>query len=291
MNEQRQKAVNELLETLTLGETIQAEVLMPRIYINSFPKSGTHLAYLISAHLAQQQEPKHWLGSFAGHSWTTEWTDSEKILNVIKGQPAGTWYQGHLGYKKEFEKAFDEMNVCMLFIYRDLRDVAVSQTYHIESADGIYTFHPGKDIYMAMDSHEDRLMAVVKGVDKYPGIIERWKLFYDWIFVPWVLPIRYESMINEPKKVAEKAVNYILTRTTRGKTGINMMFAQNLVDAINKARENLGTTQYSTSYRKGKTGEWKKEFTPEIIKAFKETDTNYDLERIGYGREKEWQNV
>lgn len=288
MTEERQKATNELLETLTLGKTVQAEVLKPRIYTNTFPKSGTHLANLISMHLAHRQEPKHWLGSFRGNSWTTTWVSSRQILGVIRGQPEGTWYQGHLGYKPEFEEAFREMNVCVLFIYRDLRDVAVSQTYHIENPDDEASCHPNKALYREMPSHEDRLLAVVNGVSDFPGVIERWELYAPWLDVPWVLPIRFEDMRQRPEWVADKAVNYILARTSKESSALTMFFAESVTRSIERARKNLGKTEYSVSFRKGNTGDWRDEFTPEIKEAFKRTDTNNWLVKLGYENDKEW---
>jgi hypothetical protein len=277
-----------LLETLTLGNAVQAEVLRPRIYINTFPKSGTHLANLICAHLAHIQEPRHWLGSFNGNSWKSEWVAKDYLLRVIRGQPEGTWYQGHMGYDPRVEKAFDEMNVCMFFVYRDLRDVAVSQTYHIEHPDDDKCRHPNKALYKEMASHEDRLLAVINGVSEFPGIIERWKLYASWLDVPWVLPVRYEDMRQRPEWVAEKAVNYVIERTTKAYDVRSVFFAETILNAINKAIDNLGTTKYSASYRKGNVGDWQTEFTPKIKKAFKKADQDNWLERLGYTDETEW---
>jgi hypothetical protein len=261
MTEEQQKATNELLETLTLGNTVQAEVLRPRIYINTFPKSGTHLANLICAHLAHIQEPRHWLGSFNGNSWKSEWVAKDYLLRVI---------------------------LCMFFVYRDLRDVAVSQTYHIEHPDDDKCRHPNKALYKEMASHEDRLLAVINGVSEFPGIIERWKLYAPWLDVPWVLPVRYEDMRQRPEWVAEKAVNYVIERTTKAYDVRSVFFAETILNAINKAIDNLGTTKYSASYRKGNVGDWQTEFTPKIKKAFKKADQDNWLERLGYTDETEW---
>jgi hypothetical protein len=278
----------ELLDTFTLGDTVQGTVIQPRIYVNSFPKSGTHLANLICMHLAARQEPKHWLGSFAGNSWTTEWIDVQRVLGVIHGQEKGTWYQGHMGYRPEYEMAFNEMNVCMLFIHRDPRDVAVSQTYHIENPDKERACHPDKELYMNMATHEERLLAVIQGVDRFPGVMERWELYAPWLEVPWVLPVKFEDMRQCPQKVAEKAVNYVLKRTSEGTGEISIFFEDIIVEAINKAYESLGITEYSVSYRKGNVGDWQKEFTPEVKEAFKKSDINHWLTRLGYEHDEEW---
>lgn len=260
--------------------------LQPKIFINTFPKSGTHLANLICQHLAHRQEPQHWLGTFAGHSWTTEWKDLDPILTVIKGQPAGTWYQGHMGHHDLLEDAFYRNDVAVFFVYRDLRDVAVSLTYHIEFADGETKYHPGKDKFMALANHTERLKYVIKGLDEYSGIIERWKLYAPWLRSPWVLPIRYEDMRENPRGVAEKAISYVIKRTLKDETSV--VLEKNIVDAIVHADRLLKTNEHSSSFRKGVSGEWGKEFTPELKTLFKEMDDENWIVRLGYEQNEDW---
>lgn len=262
--------------------------LQPKIFINTFPKSGTHLANLICQHLAHKQEPMHWLGTFTGNSWTTQWKDLDPILTVIKGQPAGTWYQGHMGHHPLLEDAFYRQRVAMLFVYRDLRDVAVSQAYHIEVADGENKFHPGRDKFMDLPDHAARIKAVIEGLDEYSGIIERWKLFHPWLYSRWVLHIKYEEMIHNPKEVAERAVSYVIRRTLGEDAGSSIVLERDVVEAILHSNKMLQTTDYSSSYRKGVSGEWRNEFTPELIQAFKKADDENFLVRLGYEQDENW---
>lgn len=256
--------------------------LKPRIYINSFPKSGTNLAKLMTLHMAKRQEPLHWLGSFKYHSWTTEWIPSEKLISVIEGQPEGTWMMGHMGYKPELERAFQRMNTCMIFIYRDLRDVAVSQTYHIENEDDDRFKHLDKKLYMDLPTHEDRIQAVIEGIDKYAGIVERWELYAEWINIPWVFPVKYEEIQADPKEVSSKVVDYVIGRTLKSKDGFTFLLGEEYKKSIKKSLDLAQTTEFSGSFRKGKIGEWEKEFTQSNLKAFEETGGNIWLERLGY---------
>ena len=266
-----------------MSETLTVEPLGARIYINSFPKSGTHLAYLITANLAARQEPKHWIGSFRGNSWTTKWQPIDKIVGVIEGQPANTWMIGHMGYKPEFDEAFQRMNTCMIFVYRDLRDVAVSQTYHIEAEDDKRFRHPDKQLFMDLPDHTARLRAVIEGIDRYPGIIDRWVNYAPWLNVDWVFPVRFEDMRNYPEQTAKRVVNYVIQRTVFNTEGaFPVLIGDEFAHAIALSIRNMNTTEYSGSYRAGRVGDWRAEFTPELLDLFDELGGNDWLERLGY---------
>ena len=262
--------------------TVVVEQLLPRIYVNSFPKSGTHLAILISAHMAGIQKPKHWLGSFKRNSWSADWVPIKKIVGVINGQPAGTWMMGHCGYDERISDALQNMGTCMLFVHRDLRDVAVSQTYHIENTDDERFKHPDKQTYWDMPTHQDRLMAVVKGIDGYPGIIERWNLYAPWLNCKWVYPVKFEDMRQEPKRVANEAVDYIVRRTMTERGDMPFVISDNYKLAINRAIDQMQTTEHSGSYRKGRVGDWQDEFTAEILDAYYESGGKDWCKRLGY---------
>ena len=188
---------------------------------------------------------------------------------------------GHLGYRPSFEKAFEAMGTCMLFVYRDLRDVAVSQTYHIENEDDVRFKHPGKEIYQKMESHEARIQAVVEGIEEYAGIVERWELYAPWLEVAWVLPIRFEDMRTEPKKVAHKVVDYVFQRTMQHNDFLNLMIAEDYKKTIERAIDQMGIRE-TGSFRAGRQGDWRREFTPEITESFNNSGGSAWLKSLGY---------
>jgi len=262
---------------------VQLISFAPKIYNGSFPKSGSHWLNLITAHLAKPREGGYWLGSHGGNSWKDSPMPVDKVAAGLATIPRGSWMMGHLGYHERFAEAMQKNNVCMLFIYRDPRDVAVSQTYHIERDDG-KSFHPGKEAFMQLGSHEDRLLAVIEGMGDFPGVMERWEWYAPWLNVPWVHPVRYEALHADPKTVASGIVDYVLARDLRNEadSSILMMFGANYTDAIDKALELAERTDLSPSFRQGRVGDWRKEFTPEIRQRFKETDKNGWVKRLGY---------
>ena len=44
----------------------------------------------------------------------------------------------------------------------------------------------------------------------------------------------------------------------------------------------MGTTENSGSFRAGRIGDWKKEFTPELLDIFNKTGGDEWIERLGY---------
>lgn len=267
---------------MTQPETVTLETtpLMPRIYINAFPKSGTHLAYLAIAHLAQPQKPTHHLGSFQDNCWTNRWANVPRIVDILEWQPAGTWVIGHMGYRDEFAEIMQKVGTCMVFVYRDLRDVAVSQTYHIESDDDTFR-HPDKKLFMELGSHEARLKAVIEGHGRFPGIVERWEMFAPWLDCEWVLPVKFEDLRTDQRGCAEKILAYVIKRTAQYADFTPIVYGENYENMVQWAADKLQTTTHSSTFRKGQIGNWRDEFTPEIRKLFNERNNGW-LERLGY---------
>jgi len=269
------------------GGAIEPVAITPRILINSFPKSGTHLAILVTSHLAERQTPQHWVGTFHDNSWSTDWVDVDYTVGIIKAQPPGTWMNGHLGYKPEIDSALREMGTAVIFVYRDLRDVVVSQVYHIENPDDNLYKHPGKAEFMDLGSHEDRIEKVITGLGKYAGIIERWELYAEWVFNDWVYPVRYEDMIGDREGVASGIIDFVLNRSLRDEPGIKMLLTSNIHNAFNYAVDIMGRTDLSSSFRRGKVGSWKEEFTDQHKKIFKKLADDW-LIILGYEEDNRW---
>ena len=184
-----------------------------KILINSFPKSGTHLAMQMAEALAQRREPTPWMDCFDLGGWGTRFEDLDATVRQIRSQPDGTWMVGHVGYRPEIAEALRKAGTAVLFVHRDLRDVAVSQVRHIEDPDEERFRHPGKILYMSLGSFEERLRAVIEGLDHYLGIFERWALFAPWLEQGWILPLRYEEMIDEPDATARRFMNYVINHS------------------------------------------------------------------------------
>lgn len=247
----------------------------PRCYINAFPKSGTHLTELMVAGLLQPATTTKsiWCGTFKHHAWSTQWVNIDKPIGKLTDMPPTTYYKGHSGYTDEMAEILLSRHIATLFVYRDLRDVAVSAAFHALSDEERFV-HDGKHIFQEMDSFEDVLAAVIVGTGVYAGLFDRWELYAKWLEQEWVTVLRYEDILAEPELVAGAVLTYI---TTMAGFELHPDDHAQLADKMA-----LNTTQYrNVTYRNGSTGEWREHFTPRISKLFNERAGDW-LARLGY---------
>ena len=255
---------------------------LPRLYLNGFPKSGLHLSELMVGSLYEPMRKAHnWLGT---NPWDTEMINIEK-LPVLACMEKNQFIKGHSGWTQDLEDMLVGLQIGMVMVYRDLRDVVVSQAYHILSDDERLK-HPSRDMYPD-DLHEVMKM-VITGVGDKDGIFARWDTYQPWLSKSWVLPVKYEDMIKRPEKVVKQFYLY----------GYSLELAHNGIDEIKISADsknqicNMIVSQMrrkdTITYRKGKTKQWRYEFDKEIIDLFKKHDKNNVLMQLEFEKNKDW---
>lgn len=274
------------LERPTQEKVVQ---LNPTAYCIGFPKAGTHLYSLMLAVLCQEANPeRNWFGSIAKHGWTTEWINLGAADWYFRRMTRGTFVKGHTGYHKVFKDALCDAGIATLFVYRDFRDVAVSQAFHVLSGDDTRRKHLGKAVYKALESFEDVLIAVIEGIDEWPGLFERWAMYAPWLDEAWVLSVSFEQARQDLKPTAEKLTKYLfgMDAIHRGYSyaGMDEIEFNNIVLSMCQATRR---TDLSPTFRKGKVGGWRKHFTPRVTDVFKEHAGEW-LIRLGYEKDKDW---
>lgn len=272
-----------------------------RIYVNGFPKAGTHMAEAMVAQLATKINTTGWAGTFGDNAWSTRWLDRnvEKFIELAPHWYAGGYLKGHCGYKPELAAAFKEAGVSMVFIYRDLRDVAVSAAFHSidprMDAEGVHKLkHPDKDLYMEINERhgfEGVLLAQILGVQRqsddpdvehprFAGVVDRWQLYAGWMGEPWVCKVPYEYMRHNTAATARAILEYV-TKFTLGYMGYNTDIAIGEAETTVK-RMVAATKNGSTTFRRGKPGNWQEYWTPRLEAAFERVGGNEWLRRLGY---------
>lgn len=201
--------------------------------------------------------------------------DIEKPIAKLQHMPAPSYYKAHIGYRDEIADVLRENQITTLFIYRDLRDVAVSAAFHAISEEDERFLHPGKELFRNMDSFEDVLEAIIVGVDVYDGLFDRWELYAPWLEQrDWVSLIRFEDILSDPVPVASAILKHLTS-------SVGFLFDPEdhmlLAEAMAKQIQDHNTA----TFRKGTSGEWRKYFTPRITKLFKERAGDW-LARLGY---------
>ena len=263
-----------------------------RYYLNAFPKAGLHLIALMVYPLARPQEMrtegmKPWAGTFTDHSWTTNWRPIDMVLWRCAELSAGRFMYAHAGYRRELERFLWWLGAAHIFVFRDLRDVAVSQAHHILSEDDDM-MHPDKDLFRALGSFENVLVACIKGYCKFAGLIERWELYAPWIDVPWVQKVAYEDALEHPRAVAEAILDYGLARRAQV-SGSSFKFKEDKKAEVLDEMVRAGKlTQASPTFREGKSGGWRKHFTPRVRDVFRKAGGDTWLVSMGYEEDEEW---
>ena len=107
------------------------EITPPRLYVNGFPKSGLHLStQMVNCLFEPVSTENNWYGT---NAWTLSRHSLDQAVDKFSEIKPRHFLKGHAGYMSELDELCDVLRVAMLLIYRDLRDVVVSQTYHILS--------------------------------------------------------------------------------------------------------------------------------------------------------------
>ena len=267
-----------------------------KFYLNGFPKSGMHLIDLMVRPMAvpMAYDPTWntpWAGMYKGNSWTTERVKLEKITLRISRLIPGHFLKGHLGYLPAMNDFLYYSGITHYFIYRDLRDVAVSQTYHIIDKEGLLFGHPDKQLFWDLGGFDEILKAVLVGLDKYAGLFERWELFAPWLDEDWIMRLCFEDVIRDPMFWAREMILHFFNRmeTILEIPRDKRQVSEKHLDEI--AMEMVATslrTGLSPTFRKGVPGEWKTHFKDHHKDLFKQLDEGDWLVRMGYEEDKSW---
>ncbi|HUX31044.1 MAG TPA: hypothetical protein VMV78_10530 [Thiobacillus sp.] len=194
-----------------------------------------------------------------------------------------------MGHQDPIEAFLYYLGAAMIFCVRDFRDVAVSQAFHVtDYNDGLS--HPDKDLYRDLGGFDEVLKACIVGLDKYPGVMERWGYYAPWAEADWVYLFRFERARREPEVVAAEILEYGILRSA-GIFGFEMRGegrGPSFHDVVHTMAEASAQREQSLTFRKGQIGDWREHFTDEHKKLFKETDKDGWLVRLGYETSEDW---
>ncbi len=252
----------------------------------SFPKSGTHLLDQILLGFSKVAPFSRRLHSFyaeyEGESGrkrapeqATAWLDSLRSGDIASA---------HLFAREEVIK-----RVCTsspegssafvpYFIFRDPRDVAVSHVFYVTDMEARHVHH---EYYQSLPDFNARLCASILGRPdssvEFPNIAERFAPYLGWLDQPAVMRIHFEDLIHDRPGTLNRILDRLLVRAPLPTP--RQLILEALESSINPKR--------SPTFRSGKTGEWKKYFTEEHKKNFKEVAGDL-LIRLGYEKDHHW---
>ena len=265
----------------------------PKWLLNGLPKSGLHLIALMVAPLADPPTGKPWYRPDWWGDMHNVWSSRFKTPTEMRGQylslaslQPGQYLRSHAAYREDVYNFTDLCGVSHVFIYRDPRDVAISQLHHVLSP-APQLQHTCKPFYMLMADRDKALMAIIEGAGSLSGVMERWEQFAPWLDCERVHCVKFEDAIADREKVARDILSYGVNRINDALT-LNWRLDPHLFDdAVQEMVKTSKRTEMSTTFRKGKSGQWRDEFKPEHVKAFKATDNGW-LVKLGYEANEDW---
>jgi hypothetical protein len=246
----------------------------------SFPKSGTHLLDQILLGFNRVAPFSRRLHSFyaeyegeSGHKRSPEqaqaWLDSLRPGDVASA---------HLFARDEVLKRVSTSAFIPYFIFRDPRDVVVSHVFYVTDMEARHVHH---DYYQSLPDFDSRLHVSILGRPdtniEFPNIADRFAPYLGWLDRPTVMKIHFEDLINDRSAMLNNIIDHFLIQVPL--QAPRQLIFESLESSINPSR--------SPTFRSGKTGEWKRHFTPLHKKIFKEVAGDL-LVKLGYEKNNDW---
>ncbi len=248
----------------------------------SFPKSGTHLLNQILLGFSEFTPFAHHIPvSFAAYDGETGRKRSvDEALSYLDSlRPLDVTAAHLLAWDAVVERVISPAFV-PFFIYRDPRDVVVSHVFYI--AEMLPDHHHHRYYAEELHTFEERLTVSILGLPdaeiEFPNIAERFSFYTDWLNHPEVLPLRFEDFIHNRRETLGQVFDHVLKRIPA--------LPIEREKAIDILEESINPKN-SPTFRSGKTGEWKKYFTDEHKRVFKEVAGDL-LIKLGYEEDGNW---
>lgn len=272
---------------LTMLKTIRAKrvnrgdlAALPPVLANSFPKSGTHLLLQIVDGLPGRRNYGAFLASMTS-SFQFRERSERSTCRFIRGFVPGEIVRGHLYFEPVYAEELAKRNTVNFFIYRDPRDVVVSEAHYLREMNRWHRLHR---YFRDADSIEDAIMLSITGLDPpvagidYPDIAARFARYHGWLGRDDCLAIRFEDLVSERRAdVIRRSAEFYAARCV---TPFD-------VEACVKTMSAHIAPHKSHTFRRGKKAGWQREFTAEHRRRFDEIAGNL-LIQLGYEPNHDW---
>jgi len=252
----------------------------PPIFGNSKPKSGSHLLLQILNGFTQIMPYKYVdadpIRTIAKNGRRRT---ADEVLSDLKRVPKGIISWGYLEATEENVSFLTAAGRVNYFIYRDPRDLLVSQVFF---ATDMHEEHGMHDYYKSLPDIGARLKVAITGIEqnglRMVSVKQRYEGVFQWLEQKNVMCMRFEDLINDRDTTLNSMLNEV------EKTGYKIPTPREkvlevLVESIQPKK--------SRTFRAGKTGSWKTYFTDEHKKLFKEVAGDLVV-RLGYEKNNDW---
>lgn len=276
---------------------VEGQDVSPKWVLNGCPKHGLHLLVMAVEGVANAMPPSiynanNWVGTYVHHSFTNTTHAMDSFFFLLSRLQQGQYAKGHIGWRRDVAEFMRLSRFAHVFIFRDLRDVAVSYAYHVLSGPPKQHQHPGKDMYRTIEQisgFDGVLSAVIEGVGPFPGVCQLFQPYALWLDEPWTLALRFEDAIADLPSMAATMLTCGIKSITDGIWQDRYMVEKSLFDkAVQEMANVAGQKEASPTFRHGVAGDWREHFTDEHKRQFKQHDPGW-LVRLGYEENEDWE--
>jgi hypothetical protein len=255
----------------------------PPVLANSFPKSGTHLLVQVVDGLPGRFNYGSFLASTISSFRFRERT-AASTSRFIRSFVPGEIVRGHLYYEPAYADELAQRNTVNYFIYRDPRDVVVSEAHYLRDMNRWHRLHP---YFRKAASIEDAIMLSIKGLDPpvpgidYPNIAARFARYHGWLDCESCLAVKFEDLVSERQPELIRQIAEFYARRTGTPFDLDV--------AVQTMSQSIAPKK-SHTFRSGKKAGWQREFTPAHRARFAELAGDL-LFRLGYEPNLDWASV
>jgi hypothetical protein len=252
----------------------------PPIFGNSKPKSGSHLLLQILNGFTRimpyqyvEADPVRTIEKSGRRKTEVE------ILNELKRIPRSVIGWGYVEASPENISFLCKPDRVNYFIYRDPRDMLVSQVFFATDMNEEHGMH---EYYKSLPDFGERLKVAITGIDQdglyMVSVKQRYATVFEWLEQPNVMCIRFEDLINKRDATLDAMLDEVESTGYKIPTSREKALSV-LVEAIQPRK--------SHTFRSGKTGGWREYFTEEHKKLFKDM-TGDLLVKLEYEKDDDW---
>ncbi|MBK7449353.1 MAG: sulfotransferase domain-containing protein [Anaerolineales bacterium] len=252
----------------------------PPIFANSKPKSGSHLLLQVMNGFTQimpykyvDADPIRTIKKDGGRR------TADDIFTDLRSVPNGVISWGYVDATPENASFLTSDGRVNFFIYRDPRDMLVSQVFF---ATDMHEEHGMHDYYNSLPDFEARLNVAITGIDrdglKMVSVKQRYEGVFQWLKQKNTMCIRFEDLINNRDATLMSMLDEVESTGYKIPTPREKALPI-LVDAIQPKK--------SHTFRSGKTGGWTQHFSEENKKLFKDVAGDL-LVQLGYEKDNNW---
>ena len=253
---------------------------VPPVLANSFPKSGTHLLDQIVGALPDRRNYGEFVASLTS-SFRFSRRPIEDLVSRLQGCVPGELVRGHLYFDPRLVEPLTATNTVAYFIYRDPRDVVVSEAHYLRTLNRWHRLHRH---FRDAASVEDAISLAIRGMPErasefeYPPIGQRFEDFAGWIGRDDAFAVRFEDLISANRlAVIKQMAEFYCRRTNQDLDPAEL--ADVMQGSIDPGK--------SHTFRKGSSGGWRATFTDEQRRLFKQHGGEM-LVKYGFENDHNW---